>query len=315
MTQKGGIPYTGIIKPTDKISATLTAPAFTTTTGVAVNSASISDITASIDGLIDAKTGLALGGNTDNIKNMTMLTNVDQKGAVFTSVTGDVGSSINPDGELIVADMDIDVTKVVLKNSDAADLLEGKANQSNTLDQRIANMTQSLAAASLQPSPLSGQANVSGLVANPIASTNLVMNVPPTHQNWAPEMGEKVVWMARAGIKSAEIRLDPPELGSLIVKLSMDNDSASVSFIAATPQVRDLLEGQMHRLREMLSQQGLDLTNVDVNVSHQQTGAENGEGNAHNGSANNSEGDEDLLGEVENARVSYVNASGVDFYA
>ena len=98
----------------------------------------------------------------------------------------------------------------------------------------------------------------------PNSTASLAMTLPPGHPGWAGEMSQKVAWIARDGGHTAHIRLDPPELGSLTVKVSVDSDSnTQISFVAATPQARDLLEGQMGRLREMLAQQGMDLSRAD----------------------------------------------------
>ena len=147
---------------------------------------------------------------------------------------------------------------------------------------------------------------------------NLAMSVPPGHPGWAGEMTQKVAWIARDGGHTAHIRLDPPELGSLTVKISVDSDSnTQVSFIAATPQARDLLEGQMARLREMLAQQGMDLSRADVDVSQQDTSGAQERGGYRN-SGVNQEGlvaNEDLDNELVANHVSYVPASGIDYYA
>lgn len=147
---------------------------------------------------------------------------------------------------------------------------------------------------------------------------NLAMSVPPGHPGWAGEMTQKVAWVAREGGHTAHIRLDPPELGSLTVKVSVDNDAnTQVSFIAATPQARDLLEAQMGRLRDMLAQQGMDLSRADVDVSQRDTsGAQDNE--QYRGDNERSAfikgGD---LGDDESipTNVSYVSATGVDYYA
>lgn len=147
---------------------------------------------------------------------------------------------------------------------------------------------------------------------------NLAMSVPPGHPGWAGEMTQKVAWIARDGGHTAHIRLDPPELGSLTVKISVDSDSnAQVSFIAATPQARDLLEGQMARLREMLAQQGMDLSRADVDVSQQDTSGAQERGSYRNSGANQGgmAANEDLDNELVANNVSYVSASGVDYYA
>ncbi|MEL0624542.1 flagellar hook-length control protein FliK [Marinomonas arenicola] len=149
---------------------------------------------------------------------------------------------------------------------------------------------------------------------------NLAMSVPPNHPGWAGEMGQKVAFVAQSGGHTAHIKLDPPELGSLTVKVSVDSDNnnTQVSFMAATPQARDLLESQMGRLRDMLAQQGMDLDSVDVGVSQQETSGGQYQDAREGGSTANTsrfltgdDGDDDLS--VRN--ISYVSPSGVDYYA
>ncbi|MCY1284552.1 Flagellar hook-length control protein FliK [compost metagenome] len=108
-------------------------------------------------------------------------------------------------------------------------------------------------------------------------------------QPLAPQAGQfsealvdKVMWMSSQNLKSAEIQLDPAELGRLEVRVHMTADQTQVSFASANAGVRDALEGQMHRLREMLAQQGMNM--VDVNVSDQsQSRAWQGQGDSGRG--------------------------------
>jgi flagellar hook-length control protein FliK len=154
------------------------------------------------------------------------------------------------------------------------------------------------------------------VVQNP--QQNLAMSLPPGHPGWASEMTQKVAWIARDGGHTAHIRLDPPELGSLTVKISVDSDSnTQVSFVAATPQARDLLEGQMGRLREMLAQQGMDLSRADVDVSQQDASGTQERGNYRNSGTNQGEVavNDELDNELIANNASYVSASGVDYYA
>lgn len=168
------------------------------------------------------------------------------------------------------------------------------------------NVNRPAAAAALNASMSNPQAN------------NLAMSLPPGHPGWANEMTQKVAWIARDGGHTAHIRLDPPELGSLTVKVSVDSDSnTQISFVAATPQARDLLEGQMGRLREMLAQQGMDLSRADVDVSQQDTsGAQDRANNRNGGSSQGGiAGNDDIDEEPIQGNLSYVSASGVDYYA
>lgn len=84
---------------------------------------------------------------------------------------------------------------------------------------------------------------------------------------WTQDVTDKVMWMSSQNLKSAEIKLDPAELGRLDIKIDMSQEQTQVTFTSANAGVRDSLEAQMHRLRELLAQQGM--ANVDVNVSDQ----------------------------------------------
>jgi flagellar hook-length control protein FliK len=101
-----------------------------------------------------------------------------------------------------------------------------------------------------------------------VPQTQLGMNV--AHPHWGNAVGEKILWMANQQLSSADIRLDPPELGSLQVRVTVQQDQANISFITPHPQVRELLDQQVNRLREMFAEQGLQLGQVDIADRHQQ---------------------------------------------
>ncbi|WP_150137211.1 flagellar hook-length control protein FliK [Candidatus Enterovibrio altilux] len=80
----------------------------------------------------------------------------------------------------------------------------------------------------------------------------------------ANALSERINAMLLKNCKHIDIRLDPPELGSMQIKLSMNRDQTSVQFIVANQQAHDLIEQSMPRLRDMLQQQGLQLTQSSV---------------------------------------------------
>lgn len=90
------------------------------------------------------------------------------------------------------------------------------------------------------------------------------------HAQWSEALAERTAWLAGQQIHSAELQLDPPELGPLQVRISVHQDQASVSFVSANPQVRDALDQSMTRLRDLLQEQGMQL--VDAGVADQQRG-------------------------------------------
>lgn len=91
--------------------------------------------------------------------------------------------------------------------------------------------------------------------------------VPMQQPGWTQEVTDRVMWMSSQNLRSAEIKLDPAELGRLDIKVDMTQEGTQITFASAHAGVRDSLESQMYRLREMLNQQGMH--NVEVNVSDQ----------------------------------------------
>jgi len=84
------------------------------------------------------------------------------------------------------------------------------------------------------------------------------------HSEWGRELGSRVVWMTKQQVQTANIRINPPHLGPLEVRVEVKNDTANVSFISQHVAVRDVIESSIPRLREMLGENGLNLENVDV---------------------------------------------------
>lgn len=87
---------------------------------------------------------------------------------------------------------------------------------------------------------------------------------------WGESVSQRVSLMAGQKISTASIALDPPELGAMTVKVSVDGDQASVSFLSAHAQVREVLEHTFPRLQDLLNQQGLQL--VDARVADDPAG-------------------------------------------
>ncbi|WP_345418894.1 flagellar hook-length control protein FliK [Halioxenophilus aromaticivorans] len=106
----------------------------------------------------------------------------------------------------------------------------------------------------------------SKLPTNPLAQLAIPQSV--SSASWGSEVTDKVMWMASQGVTEAEIQLDPPELGPLQARVVVQQDQAQVVFTSHSAQVREALDQQATRLREMFANEGLELT--DVGVSDQQ---------------------------------------------
>ncbi|EKO3486238.1 flagellar hook-length control protein FliK [Vibrio fluvialis] len=135
----------------------------------------------------------------------------------------------------------------------------------------------------------------------------------------ADDMAERVQVMMSKNLKHVDIRLDPPELGRLHIRMNMHGDGASVQFTVSNQQARDALEHSMPRLREMLAQQGVQLADTSVqqqNSGQQQRyaaggGGQSGQtaGNEHFGGEENLDTDVKLDLNVASKR------DGISYYA
>lgn len=116
---------------------------------------------------------------------------------------------------------------------------------------------------------------------------------------WGGAVGEKVVWMASQSHQVAELRLNPPNLGPLDVRLTISNDQITAMFVTHHPAVKEAIETALPRLREMLADNGIMLGNVTVgseSFSQQQTSDQwkaNGSANSRGVSA-----EEDVMSSV-----------------
>ncbi|MCP4042133.1 MAG: flagellar hook-length control protein FliK [Gammaproteobacteria bacterium] len=83
-------------------------------------------------------------------------------------------------------------------------------------------------------------------------------------RRWGEAVNSRITWMAGNSIQHAELRLNPPELGPLEVRISVNREDASIQFTALHPSVREALETALPRLRDMLQENGLNLAQVGV---------------------------------------------------
>lgn len=102
-----------------------------------------------------------------------------------------------------------------------------------------------------------------------------VAALPLASGDWGERLGERIRWLSSANMDAVDIRLDPPELGPLQVKVQSHRDGASVQFVTHSALVRDMVEQSLPRLREMLEASGMNL--LDVNVAQQQDGGGRGQ--------------------------------------
>ncbi|MDN3629900.1 flagellar hook-length control protein FliK [Vibrio lentus] len=132
------------------------------------------------------------------------------------------------------------------------------------------------------------------------------------------QVAEKVQMMMSKNLKNLDIRLDPPELGQMKIRMTMNNDVANVHFTVSNQQARDVIEQTLPRLREMLAQQGMQLADSSVqqqNSGQSQDSYNNGEQQSGSNRTNDGQGDENL----DNGSNLELNVAskrdGISYYA
>ena len=112
------------------------------------------------------------------------------------------------------------------------------------------------------------------------ASATATVSLPVGSNGWSDAVVDKVMWFSANQLSNAEIKLNPPDLGPLQVRISTQHDQASVIFTSPHAAVREALDQALPRLRDMLGGQGIQLSDASVggqgaSRQQQQQGGEN----------------------------------------
>jgi flagellar hook-length control protein FliK len=114
-----------------------------------------------------------------------------------------------------------------------------------------------------------------------ITATKTALTPHVGANGWDKALGQRVVWMIAGGMQSAELSLNPPDLGPLQVVIKVSNDQASANFFSAQPEVREALESALPRLRQMLNDAGVQLSDFSVGSQASQQGNAFSEGRSN----------------------------------
>ena len=137
-------------------------------------------------------------------------------------------------------------------------------------------------------------------------------------KDFVDSVKDKVLVMINQKLQQVDIKLDPPELGNVQVRVNLQGDAATVNFVVQNPQAKEALEQTMPRLRDMLQQQGIELGQSQVNQQHSGSASQQGQGQASFSSARaeHSEPAEDFVEQDLTAVLAkQTNSDGIDYYA
>lgn len=108
---------------------------------------------------------------------------------------------------------------------------------------------------------------------------------PVNSPAFAAEAGYRIAVLVREGVESAQLQLNPAEMGPVTVQIVIEGQTAQVHLAAAHADTRQALEASMPQLASNLRESGLTLTGGGV--SEQAPGQQ---GNAQDGGSNGDRG-------------------------
>lgn len=154
-----------------------------------------------------------------------------------------------------------------LQNKISADVLADLGKRVNDSALQLPVMAAMSAENSSLPTAIMANAQPGGISNAPALTSAPAITTPLGASGWDQELGGRVQWMMTQGVQAAALHINPPHLGPIEVRIVMDQDQAHISFSAPHMLTRDALEASIPKLRDMLSDNGLNLANVNV-ASH-----------------------------------------------
>lgn len=158
---------------------------------------------------------------------------------------------------LAKAETPVKINNRLVAAAKSADL---KALSADANSPALRNNFASELASATQPGGFSAITQAVNAPANPTS-----IATPITQQStWGNEFSQKITWMVTQQNQSAELHLNPPQLGPLDVSIKMNGDQATATFTSPHAAVREAIEQAMPKLREMLADSGIMLGNAMV---------------------------------------------------
>lgn len=293
-----------------------TQPAANSIAATAVNAG------ATIPGLIDAKR------QTEALTSLLNNTGESAKGTLAklldTSVLPDKDAGISRDLHYAARQ-----TSLTTESADEAAKFALTTPHSLAGDRNVSESVSTLGNSASQTTPPVAQAmpiqSASVGTTTPAAqAASAQLNAPFGSPQWQDALGQQIIMFSRNGQQTAELRLNPQELGALHISLKIDDNQAQIHLASASSQVRSALEAALPHLRNAMAESGINLgqssVGSDSSAWQQQMAGNNNDGNSRGPSyqqqfGHSSESTSELLDVPEQLRSMASSVNGVDIFA
>ncbi|MFM2449436.1 MAG: hypothetical protein RIS44_1886 [Pseudomonadota bacterium] len=187
------------------------------------------------------------------------------------------------------------------------------ADLTSTMPGALQKAATSAVEVSTNPQPFALNAGNSSLADSTAVSVNLP--APVQSPEFRELLGSQISLLAKDGVQSAELHLNPAEMGPISVQITLDGTQARVDFGADSAQTRHIIEAGLPELASALRDAGLTLSGGGVSQHAGGRGEQ-----AETGRSNKSgtrRGDDNAVDAVQRPSVSTrrVALGGVDLYA
>ncbi len=129
---------------------------------------------------------------------------------------------------------------------------------------------------------------------------------------WKTEFSERIYWVAKQDVQSAQLHLNPKHLGPVSITLEQGTDNqTSINFQTQHAVVRDAIEAALPKLRELFHAQQLNLADVNVSQQHSEHSSQqqdqqeksNQQNNQNQQAEFNLDEPQQMLDEIESGRA------------
>lgn len=147
------------------------------------------------------------------------------------------------------------------KDAAFASMLTTMTNKSAHADEKSAALA---TAPSANAAALASMTTAAPLNPANVMPVQVSINTPVTSEKWGDEFNQKITWLAGSKEQSAELHLNPPQLGPMDVVIKVSGDQATALFTSPHAAVREAIEQALPKLREMMADSGIMLGNASV---------------------------------------------------
>ena len=139
--------------------------------------------------------------------------------------------------------------------------------ESNNIDvpaSRLTNTAPSALIPDASASAMQALGQQSNALPNIVPNNQVTISAPLGSNAWPQEFSQKITWISTQQMQSAELHLNPPDLGPVHIILHVSENKATALFSSPHSAVRDAMENALPKLREILADNGIMLGNATV---------------------------------------------------